>query len=542
MEQNENEISLSIHKIYNSDGKNKNEWQEFLFEININKKKINKQIISRLDQSFKDKTKVDLTSDFIDFIIDYGCDTVIDLISNEKFLANFISLIKKSSNSTIETQKKVIFLIQKWALKFGNENNHSIFKSNYDYLKSLNIAFPNRNYIIDTYNKYISEKEIQETMVLIKEIIHQRNQYKNAVKNFYNSIQFENPFLEKQKEKVIENVRNFPCIKNDKTPGQTDNIDNNIGRNSSLYISKLIVQENIDNNIGKNSIIFKETETDNGLKNIDNNTIIFSKNEESKSIQSNITNKGIDDDIDENNKNEIYCNKESVKINNIIKKNDDDSINKKKEINSTDISSLYLIKDKINQENMTKNNRSIKENNSNNDDSSNINININKINSSENNNDIKDFKFNDTKNNINDSIISEKNYENCNNQINRNSFDSNAFLKKLAKNITRVNNMISPYNIYNSNNHNLHQEIIDLIKKISLCDDLINKFKSNINIVNGLEKIKMDLIQTCARYECLISNKNIPEFKSSFSGNNNKYFFNKELIINYNNNNMNNNN
>ena len=541
MEQNESELTLSIHKIYNSDGKNKNEYQEFLFEININKKKINKQIISRLDQSFKDKTKVDLTSDFIDFIIDYGCDTVIDLISNEKFLGNFISLIKKSSNSTIETQKKVIFLIQKWALKFGNDNNHSLFKSNYDYLKSLNIAFPSRNYIIQTYNKYISEKEIKETMVLIKEIINQRNQYKNAVKNFYNSIQFENPFLEKQKEKVIENVRNFPYNKNDKTPGQADNIDNNIGRNSSLYISQLILQENIDNNIGKNSNIFKENV--NVLKNIDNNTIVLSKNEESKSIKSHITNKGIDDDLDENNKIEIYCNKESVKINNIIKKNDDDSINKKKEIYSTDISSLYLIKDKINQENMTKNNRSIKENNSINDDSSNINININKLNTSENNNDIKDFQSNDMKNNINDSIISELNYENCKNQINRNSFDLNAFLKKLAKNITRVNNMISPYNIYNSNNNiNLHQEIIDLIKKISLCDDLINKFKSNINFVNGLEKIKMDLIQTCARYQCLISNKNIPEFKSSFNGNNNKYFFNKELIINFNSNNIDNNN
>ena len=105
--------------------------------------------------------------------------------------------------------------------------------------------------------------------------------------------------------------------------------------------------------------------------------------------------------------------------------------------------------------------------------------------------------------------------------------------------------MISTYNIYssnNNNNNNLHQEIIDLIKKISLCDDLINKFKSKINIVNGLEKIKMDLIQTCARYQCLISNKNIPEFKSSFNGNNNKYFFNKELIINFNSNNIDNNN
>ena len=67
------------------------------------------------------------------------------------------------------------------------------------------------------------------------------------------------------------------------------------------------------------------------LKNIDNNTIVLSKNEENKSIiQSHITNKRIDDDLDENNKIEIYCNKESVKINNIIKKNDDDSINKKK--------------------------------------------------------------------------------------------------------------------------------------------------------------------------------------------------------------------
>ena len=179
MESNKSELSSSIHKIYNSEGKNKNEWQEFLYEININKKKINNQIITRLNQSFKDKNKIELTPDFLDFIIDYGSNTLIDLISDEKFLGNFISLIKKSANSSTQLQKKVIFLIQKWALKFENKNIHPIFKNNYNYLKSLNIAFPSQNYNIDTYKKYISEEEINETMILIKKIILARNEYKN---------------------------------------------------------------------------------------------------------------------------------------------------------------------------------------------------------------------------------------------------------------------------------------------------------------------------------------------------------------------------
>ena len=514
MESNKSELSSSIHKIYNSEGKNKNEWQEFLYEININKKKINNQIITRLNQSFKDKNKIELTPDFLDFIIDYGSNTLIDLISDEKFLGNFISLIKKSANSSTQLQKKVIFLIQKWALKFENKNIHPIFKNNYNYLKSLNIAFPSQNYNIDTYKKYISEEEINETMILIKKIILARNEYKNAIKNFYNAIQYENPFLDKKLD-LKENVRNFPYNKILERPGQNKNIDNNIGKTSTLYISQLIRQENLDNKIDENCTPFGSI--DHGVKNIDNNTVVKSNNKENKNIEFEKIN-AINNNVNNNEINDS-CNKESVRSY--------DNINKEKYKNSSTNFSSNI------------------NNNSFNRNSNNLNNTV--LNESKNNNDSNLLYRNiNNDNNINNNIQQNNCFINNVSKINNNNNMFNNiedFIDKSENNINKVNEMISSFTIYSSNCI-LHKEIMNIIKQISYCDNIINEYKDNISIVNSVEMLKMDLKQTCFRYECLITGKNIPIFKSSFTGNKATFNFNKDAIINFyqnkNNNNYNN--
>ena len=53
-----------------------------------------------------------------------------------------------------------------------------------------------------------------------------------------------------------------------------------------------------------------------------------------------------------------------------------------------------------------------------------------------------------------------------------------------------------------------------------------------IKIFETLKVLRMDIIQTCFRYECLINNKEIPKFSSSFEGNKNNYTFNKDIIMN----------
>ena len=538
MEKKINDLYSSIHKIYDSDGKNIYEWKEFLYEININKNKINNEIKSRLNQSFIDKNKIELTSDLIDFIIDYGSNSIIDLISDEKLLENFILL---SENSSKELQKKVVFLIQKWALKFKDKNVYSIFKKYYDILKSNDIIFPENDYKMFTYDKYITEKEINETMILIKEILFQKNKYKTLVKNFYISIQNENPFLEKNKE--IGGVRNFPYDKNYQTTEQNKNIDNNVGKNSlSLTTPEINLKGNIDNNIGKNSDIFETPDKE--LRNLDNNTIVKSKNENNKNIefnQINIVNININDNqqLNEKNKYIFYCDKESVEENKFNDKsinsyiiNQDENISNEIKSNKSSNIENYLNKTKPFTNKEINLNESLQDESKNNDN----NFKYNNINNDNN------LKYNNIINNniINNNIPSDNIFNNKNIQENNNNnFDVEAFKQEVGNNIINVNNMILYFNIYN---YYLYQEIMKIINQISSCEYLINNNKNNIYIVNIIEKLKMDLMQTCYRYECLISKQNIPKFYSSFFGNTSIYYFNKDVIINFNYNIINHNN
>ena len=96
-----------------------------------------------------------LTIDIIDYIIDNGCPKIINLIAQKNFLDCFLNLLKSETNAGIENQKKVIYLTQKWANKFSNNNNLKIFQDNYNLLKGSGISFPPENFLLETYNKII---------------------------------------------------------------------------------------------------------------------------------------------------------------------------------------------------------------------------------------------------------------------------------------------------------------------------------------------------------------------------------------------------
>ena len=136
--------SSNIQKIYNSNGNHINGWKKFLYEINLENTKINDEIYTKINQSILDKENIGLTLDIIDFIIDNGDNCIIDLIATKNFLINIRKLLKVDAIKEIEIQKKIIFLIQKWALKFGNNIKYKIFKENYENLK-LKITFPNED-------------------------------------------------------------------------------------------------------------------------------------------------------------------------------------------------------------------------------------------------------------------------------------------------------------------------------------------------------------------------------------------------------------
>ena len=205
MENFEIDSSAYIQRIYDSNGKSISGWKNLLYDINSEELKISQNIVSKLNKSLVDKNNIDLTFDIIDFIIHFGNEIIISLIAGERFLDNFLYLLAVNANLNEDLQEKLIFLIQKWALKFQNNEKYKIFWEKYNFLKSKNIVFPEQNYVIETYNKYISEEKINEYLIEIKNIIMKNNEIKEQINNYhYTNTLLANPLAKKTK-KIIWN-------------------------------------------------------------------------------------------------------------------------------------------------------------------------------------------------------------------------------------------------------------------------------------------------------------------------------------------------
>ena len=160
MDQNDENMLSNIEKIFSANGEDKDAWSNYLCDIISGNSKIIQETISTLKQNLINKEKVDLTLDIIDFLIQYGSTEIIEQIAQKDFLNSILVLLKNKSKTSVEIQKKIIFLTQKWYKKFENEQKENTigFINIYNSLKKGGIIFPPPSYQIQTYNKYIAEK------------------------------------------------------------------------------------------------------------------------------------------------------------------------------------------------------------------------------------------------------------------------------------------------------------------------------------------------------------------------------------------------
>ena len=209
----------NINNIYSSEGQNKNAWQLFYKDIN-NDSYIN-NIMYLLYSNLKQNPKNGLTIDIIDFIVDFGSQNIINLVSKKEFLGSFVNLLKSDANAGRENHKKVIYLTQKWAKKFYGNKNLSIFFDSYNYLKKSGIVFPPENYVINTYDKFVNQNDI----------INNPNETdnNNNFNNNYNSVNNNNNNLNNNNY----NNNNFNNNNNSYNNNQQNNYSNNQGNNYS---------------------------------------------------------------------------------------------------------------------------------------------------------------------------------------------------------------------------------------------------------------------------------------------------------------------
>ena len=312
-----------------------------------------------------------------DFIIDYGSNSIINEISSDFFLRNFIHILSPQYNCNKEIKKLTIFLLRKWSQKKKEFINFEKYynKLANDMKQLQKIIFPFSIYNIMTYLKYISEYEIEEIYKNLKNKSDIKNP--NREKTVY-----QNPFsesIEKKNSNSIDNInnkKNYFYINQSDAPPQIpqsnlndknnkinmkQNIPNNkeniIIYDSNFYNTIYLEKDennkknnNIDINMGCPSISYKAPINNKNLCNVDNTTK-KQKNEGVDSLNNNlninekqkiyISPGGAGDNVNNKNVNQkiyMFPNEPTNKINNInVKKkiyvSPNESTNKNTNIN-----------------------------------------------------------------------------------------------------------------------------------------------------------------------------------------------------------------
>ena len=262
----------NLNNIYLSEGKIQENWR--LFFEDMKNESYTENILLFLKNKIINHPENLITLDIIDLMIDYGSPKTLNLIAQKEFIKIILNLLKKTIKAGIENKKKVIYLIQKWAIKFSNNKNYQIFQEYYKLLKTKGIIFPPENYRLSTYDKYIVKKNNQniknrQTNDLNKDNEEDDNDFrllksKNIINN--NDINNDNNY---------NNINNNNILNNNNFEDNSFNNDNN---NDLVNVNNNI--NNDDNDIDYSNYFGNDNneETDNPNNNQNNDYNINNQN------------------------------------------------------------------------------------------------------------------------------------------------------------------------------------------------------------------------------------------------------------------------
>ena len=508
MSENQNDPVSNLSKIFSSNGENKEAWSDLLCNVISGDTKITKEIISFLKQNLINKEKVGLTLDVIDFLINYGSPEIIEQIAQKDFLDNILSLLKNKAKSGVEIQKKIIFLTQKWHQKFEKEENQNLkgFSDNYNSLKNGGVIFPPPTYKIQTYNNYISEEESQNSLMkanAIKKLAKESEEIKKTM-----NVNFANPFSNVNSVNVNNNN---VCIDSDEEiPKKEEDFDE-----ENPYLQKNEKENQSNSKLRSNNM----DKIDNNNDNYNN----FANNKNENNIN-NYTN----NDIEENNN-----------LPNFSEQKNQES---KYPNYPSQMSNMMNNNNNFNNNNQNNNPYNVRSNTMNipNNQFSNYNNNYNNFNQNNNNN---------INNNYNNFPNNNNNYQNNqnNNNYNNNKFNSNnnnypgqgdysseaRYYKRLLGNkLLQLNSWINEGK-YSFNSGRLKEGIQEIINEIPNCNNMMRNYQKSGDrkAFETIRNMRMDIEQTCARYEALMNDRNVEPFYSSFSGNTRQYYFNSNNLF-----------
>ena len=562
MEDNTN-IFFILNQIFSSNGEDKNSWKNLL--LSLNNISSYEEIIHYFNQKLINNPSNSLTLDILDFMIDNGPITLLRELSKIDLMINVFNLLKKSSGSTPEVQKQGIYLTKKWfefCNKYRNENFEGFSRNYYELIKK-GIAFPPSGYKLNTYDKYISNFEINK-------ILSNRNQNMDINEDLYNNFRNISNSYVNNNFKDINNNNNFVKNNTCTIPFEKDsNYDNNNDIPSNDMPQLLKNQEiengnnmnNINNDIKDNQKNNKQNPENFGDDNIINNN----KNLEKENIHENPFDKLKAEDAKFP---DDYKHKFSdLKYSSIEINNKEQNIKEEKSIypeypknNEKDINNNVQNKNNIinlNENPYSEGNNDININNSTPFGNQNKMIMRPKPNNNFNtiyNNEFKDYieKTYGNNNGMNNMEQFNDNFNNHNNNGNENQYNVSMDIYNMSNNI---NNQKLPDNstflykhswclklsLYNNlmdkneqetNKDQLKQGIKEILNESEKIESLLQRYNKDKDFesINIILKLKSDMNQTCHRFERYVSNLNFDKFYSAFEGNNKEYTFNREYI------------
>ena len=537
MEENNTNKSSNLLNIISSNGNNKEFWVELLSDIYSGETNNNDDIILSLKDFLTKKSNVEICLDIIHFLVDYGTPIIVEQIAKKDFLQIILGLLKKSSESSVEVQKKVIFLTKIWAKKYENENNQNYltFIDNYNTLKKQGIIFPPDNYKLQTYTKYISKEEANNAIMKAK----------NMKENNNNENEFANPFLSDMGE--LNNIVNEEIFGDKKMNNEDKENPHKLNNNFNIENNNFNSNYNINNNNNQNNNNNNFNKNDNNINNDfnNNNNRNFNNNNNNNNIQNKTNINENDNDnfpFENSNNNEVNQKNKmdeqktrypvlpnQFEGNNNMNRNNNNFNNNYNQNNNNQFSNNNIRRNNTH-DNMNNNTNYNFNQNSNYNNRGNNNYSNQNYNNNINNN----FNKNNNNNNYNNS--SNSNYNNRPNNYNNNNyndtFDIISFKQTLGNKLLQLNAWIDNGK-FSFQSGNLKQGIIEIINEIPKCEYLMNRCQLN-NDRRGYEvarNMKMDMEQTCFRYENLMNDRRVEQFRSSFTGNSRQYYFDKSALL-----------
>lgn len=97
---------INLENIYLFDGGSKENWD--YFSKDITNESYTQKIVSVISNYLTTQPKNEITLDIIDYILDFGCPQIINLISTKDFMSSF-KFIKTRNRSRLRKSKKMYF-------------------------------------------------------------------------------------------------------------------------------------------------------------------------------------------------------------------------------------------------------------------------------------------------------------------------------------------------------------------------------------------------------------------------------------------------